>query len=184
MPFLRFLAGPWQYGAGLLATAPALAGYGLKLVPNWLAKERVFEQFLGGRSLENLTKIAQHYALESLPALIRPDALARLRWHQQQQHQVFVVSASLEMYLSAWAEQQGVDCVLGTRLSVEDGMVSGKILGSNCYGAEKVQRLSSVLGDLDQYRIYAYGDSKGDRELLALADFPYYRPFRNNLMKG
>jgi phosphatidylglycerophosphatase C len=34
--------------------------------------------------------------------------------------------------------------------------------------------LRAVLG-VDVYDVYAYGDSRGDRELLAMAQHPYYR---------
>ncbi|MCW8829046.1 MAG: HAD-IB family hydrolase, partial [Gammaproteobacteria bacterium] len=47
--------------------------------------------------------------------------------------------------------------------------------GENCYGAEKIRRLQSLLGERAGYDLYAYGDSRGDRELLALADHAYYK---------
>ena len=180
MPFLRFLAGSLDYSTGLLAIAPTLFGYKLNLIPNWQAKERVLTHFLGGQSLEKLTQVAQHFAAEKIPQLIRPEALARLRWHQAQQHQTLIVSASLELYLSVWGKQAGFDQVVGTRLAICDGLISGKLLGDNCYGIEKVCRLEAVIGELKQYCIYAYGDSQGDRELLKVADFSYYRPFRRS----
>jgi phosphoserine phosphatase len=42
---------------------------------------------------------------------------------------------------------------------------------------EKVNRLNSLLGELTEYRLYVYGDSSGDKEMLAIADKPYYRTF-------
>jgi hypothetical protein len=50
--------------------------------------------------------------------------------------------------------------------------LTGRLLGKNCYGPEKVQRLKTLLGSLEDYVIYTYGDSKGDRELLAIAQYP------------
>lgn len=179
MPFLRFFAGPLNYSAGLLAIAPTLFGYKLNLIPNWQAKERVLSHFLRGQSLEAIAQVAQRFAVEKIPQLIRPQALARLQWHQAQQHQTLIVSASLELYLSTWGKQAGFDRVIGTRLEICDGLISGKLLGDNCYGVEKVRRLEAIIGELKQYCIYAYGDSRGDRELLQVADFSYYRPFRN-----
>ena len=183
MPFLRFFAGFFDYNASLLSIAPTLLGYKLNLIPNWQAKERVLSHFLSGQSLETLTRAARCFAGEKIPQLIRPEALARLRWHQAQQHQTLIVSASLELYLSVWGKQAGFDRVIGTRLEIFDGLASGKISGYNCYGAEKVRRLEAVMGELKQYCIYGYGDSQGDRELLQVADFPYYRPFRQSNCK-
>jgi hypothetical protein len=42
-----------------------------------------------------------------------------------------------------------------------------------------VARLRALLGDLDGVELYAYGDSRGDRELLAVAWHRAYRPFRD-----
>ena len=44
---------------------------------------------------------------------------------------------------------------------------------------EKIERLSEYLQGLDGYEFHAYGDSVGDRELLALATHAHYRPFRH-----
>jgi hypothetical protein len=40
-----------------------------------------------------------------------------------------------------------------------------------------VRRLTTHLGTLDDLTIEAYGDSRGDRELLLAAALPHYRSF-------
>ena len=40
------------------------------------------------------------------------------------------------------------------------------------------RRLVAAMGNLAAVELHAYGDSVGDRELLALADHPHWRPFR------
>ncbi|MGB7414865.1 MAG: haloacid dehalogenase-like hydrolase, partial [Thermosynechococcaceae cyanobacterium] len=74
----------------------------------------------------------------------------------------------------------GIDHILGTRLVEHSGYLTGRIQGQNCYGPEKVKRLQGLLGNLEHFCIYAYGDSRGDQELLATATFPYYRKFYNS----
>ena len=45
---------------------------------------------------------------------------------------------------------------------------------------EKVRRVKERY-NLDDYdHIYAYGDSRGDKELLELADEGFYQPFRED----
>ena len=176
-PFLRMAVGQWRFWLGIGRMLPILIRYILKLIPNWQAKERLFIYFLAGQSERELCQIGQRFALKRLPALLRPEAVRRLRWHQTQGHQVVLVSASLEAYLSPWARLMGIDQVIGTRLKTHSGQLTGRLLGKNCFGQEKVERLKTVLGDLGQYCIYAYGDSRGDKELLAIATFPYFRTF-------
>ncbi|MBE9036161.1 HAD family hydrolase [aff. Roholtiella sp. LEGE 12411] len=157
--------------------SPILVAYTLKLIPNWWAKEALLTYFLSGKEETKFYQLAKQFALEKIPTLLCPEALQRLQWHQAQGHRLILVSASLEAYLLPWAEKMGFEQVAGTQLEVEDNRLTGRILGKNCYGQEKVERLRTVLGELSQYNIYAYGDSRGDQELLAVSDHPYYRNF-------
>ncbi len=179
LPFLRIAVGQWQFYWGLLMMSPVLVGYSLKFIPNWQAKEAILTYFLEGLTEEKLQQLGQYFVIHKLPKLLRPEALQRLRWHQEQGHQTFLVSASLEAYLLPWALTMGFDQVTGTQLEVQNSRLTGRIFGKNCYGAEKVKRLKILLGDLSGYCIYAYGDSRGDIELLDVANYPYYRTFRD-----
>ena len=68
--------------------------------------------------------------------------------------------------------------LIATRLEIKDDLMTGKFLTKNCYGIEKVNRVKEAY-NLDDYDcIYVYGDSRGDKELLELADKSFYKPFR------
>lgn len=175
LPFLRAVAGDARYLQLMLGLSPVLLGYGLGLVKNHHAKARVLAKFFSGQAVHQIQQVADEFAARQLPARIRASALARLRWHQQQGHRCVIVSASLECYLRPWAQAVGVNDVIGSRLATEAEIYTGQLATANCYGAEKTRRLQVLLGQRDAYTLYAYGDSKGDRELLALADHAYYR---------
>lgn len=176
-PFLKAAVGEWRFYLGLVLISPALIAYALRLIPNWKAKETVLGHFLSGMPETRLQALGEKFATQALPKLLRTEAVERLRWHQEQGHKTVLVSASPEIYLKPWAKKMAFNEVIGTRLETPDGTVTGRISGENCYGPEKVRRLSAALGELEQYCIYAYGDSKGDRELLNAATYPYYRTF-------
>jgi phosphoserine phosphatase len=61
---------------------------------------------------------------------------------------------------------------------VKDGRLTGRFLTKNCYGQEKVNRIKELYPHREEYHLTAYGDSNGDRELLAFADEAHYKPFR------
>ena len=68
---------------------------------------------------------------------------------------------------------------MATELEVDaDGRCTGALVGGNCRGPEKVRRLHAWLdahhGGRDAVELWAYGDSPGDRELLAAADRPVW----------
>jgi phosphatidylglycerophosphatase C len=144
-----------------------------------VAKERVLMHCLSGMKVGELREQGERFAKLALPGLLRPEALARLAWHKASGHRCVAISASLDLYVHPWAVSAGFDDVIATHLEAHDGCVTGKLLDGNCYGPEKVKRLAALLGDKSGYTLYAYGDSRGDRELLACADHAYYREMPN-----
>jgi HAD superfamily hydrolase (TIGR01490 family) len=115
-----------------------------------------------------------------LPVLVehlRPAALERLRWHQQRGDRVLLCSASPRMLLQPLADWLGVE-LLATELRRREGRWLPLLEGQNCKGPEKVRRLQAHLGSREAMVLEAYGDSRGDRELLLAADLPHYRSFR------
>ena len=140
------------------------------------AKEKVFTYFFKGLAKTTFEERARAYAKEKLERLVRPLARKRLDWHCRQGHKIVVVSASFEDWLRPWCDSQGFE-LLATRLEIKEGRITGKLCARNCNGAEKVNRLKAAYR-LEEYdRIYAYGNSKGDKEMLDLAHEQYYRPF-------
>ena len=67
-----------------------------------------------------------------------------------------------------------MDCICAT-LEERGGRLTGRYLGGDCSGREKVRRIRRRY-DLGRYdTVYAYGDSGEDREMLELAHRKYYR---------
>ncbi|WP_233464857.1 haloacid dehalogenase-like hydrolase [Paraburkholderia madseniana] len=56
-----------------------------------------------------------------------------------------------------------------TELEFRDDRFYGRLPSPNCWGPEKVRRLQRRFGDSQPRVLYVYGDSRGDREMLALA---------------
>ena len=122
-----------------------------------------------GRTVEEVSDIAAHFAANVAEKWMRPDVAERLRWHQEQGHVVVLVSASLNPYLEVLGDLLEVDAVLCTGLHVEDGVYTGAISGLNCRGQEKVSRLHAwcVAANVPVTSVkYAYGDSSGDHQML------------------
>lgn len=132
------------------------------------AKEAVLGRALVGIPAEVVDEACAVYA-RRLEHELRHDVLARARWHERAGHEVIVVSASPERYLIPLAERLGFTAVLGTRLEERDGRLTGRLVGANVRGPEKVRRLAEWLVGDDVF-VWAYGDSAGDAELLAGAD--------------
>jgi glycosyltransferase 2 family protein len=160
-----------------VAVLPWLIGWQLRLVSTGRFKQQTIAAF-GVCEAANRAKAAGHadWLLGALRLQLRPEALQRLRWHQQRGDRVLLCSASPRLLLQPLADWLGVE-LLCTELQQHDGRWIPKLASLNCKGPEKVCRLEQHLGPLDGLSIEAYGDSKGDREILQAADFPHYRSF-------
>lgn len=176
LPFLLHVVGTGRFLRGLLRSIPTLVGYGIRVLPNDVAKQRMLVNFLKGMDRRVLDALGHTFAQDVIPRMVRKSAMHRLQWHQQQGHRCVIVSASLDVYLKPWAAIHGIETVISTLLETrDDGTVTGRLATANCYGAEKRRRLEEWLGDRSNFYIYAYGDSRGDLELLEMADHSFYR---------
>jgi HAD superfamily hydrolase (TIGR01490 family) len=166
LPFLASVSG-WPRVAAAL---PAL-------VPNArdrdAAKQALLQRVLGGREHNDIRLAGERFGEKLARGAVTPEMRARVAWHQDEGHEIVIVSATLDVYLDPAARELAIDDVLCTRLDVaDDGRCTGRIEGANCRGQEKAARLRSFLGDADDIVVWAYGNSAGDREMLALAQYP------------
>lgn len=178
--FLFYMQGAWKTSYHLMTLGPAFARFILKDLSRQEIKEKILTRCMGGHSLEEIQAFGQDYAEKKLDDYLKSEALERIIWHQSQGHRCLIVSANLEVYLKPWALRHGFENVLASQLEVTpSGDVTGCLAGLNCWGPEKERRLLAYLGPKDNYELYVYGDSRGDQELLALADHPFYRKFHS-----
>jgi len=179
VPFFSFLKTPLVAYLLLASRLPWFAAFILGIVSRQKAKETALGAVLKGMSYPVLQQNGQAFAEGPLNDLVKPEAVQRLRWHQQQGHRCILISATLDIFLKPWAEKMRFDDLICSQLAFDPkGFATGKLYGLNCWGPEKVRHLLDLLGPKETFELYAYGDSRGDRELLELADHPFYRsPF-------
>ena len=148
----------------------------LGLYPNWKAKQKVFAHFFEGMKLEEFNTLCQKFAASS-SHLLHPHGIETVRQALNEGAEVLIVSASIDNWVKPFFENQSIQ-VLGTQIEVVDGILTGRFLTKNCYGQEKVNRILTLYPHREDYHLTAYGDSRGDKELLAFADESHYKPFR------
>ncbi len=174
--FIRYYHGWAKFLVGMGLLSPILVLFKLGFIPNYVAKQQVLKWFFSGIKDKKFNEKATAFSKTIIPTLIKPKALQKLQEHRKNGDTIVVVSASPANWIRAWAEQNNY-LLVATQLQVVKGRITGKISGENCYGPIKVKYVKQAL-DLTQYsEIYAYGDSNGDKEMLAFADHPNYRVF-------
>ena len=177
--FLRFAAGKRRFYSGMVRLLPLIAKWKLRLLSTQRAKEAVFAHFCAGMSLSDFNALCADFA-KSHAALLRPLAVRTIEDSIANVETVLIVSASIENYIAPFfADFGGQIAIEATRAEVgENGRLTGRFIGENCKGAEKVRRILARFPERESYRLIAYGDSAGDREMLRFADVAHYKPFR------
>lgn len=176
LPFLIFLDGPLKAAGRIFLKIPILLGYLLGLFSRQETKEAILTPFIAGKSLDELQKKGRAFSKGPLKKLIRQKALQKIQWHQSQGHRCVVISATLDIFLKPWADEMKFNDLICSKIETDgEGKATGKLEGANCWGPEKTRRLLELLGSKNRFELYAYGDSRGDRELLELADYPFYK---------
>ena len=198
LAFIRFACGPVRMCMGFALYAPLLVLMKLKLYPNYKAKQKVFAHFFRGMTLARFDALCTAFAQQG-EHLLRPAARSFINTVRSEAYAMAIVSASIDNWVRPFAEmylqsdnaqdksQGNVQdnkpalpiIVLGTKVEVDAaGCLTGRFATPNCYGPEKVRRIEAVWPHREQYDVSAFGDSRGDKEMLAYADQGYFKPLR------
>ena len=174
LSFIRFTYGHRQLLLGLLRYAHLLAMMKLGLYPNGKAKEKFFSHFYRGVNYEQFKQWGRDFAIVA-QTLLNKQTVATLQNHLSAGHTVCVVTASIDEWVRPVCENLGVSTLIATRIEVShDGILTGRFLSPNCYGPHKVVRLLELFPQRQYYQLYAYGDSRGDKDLFAEADKEFH----------
>lgn len=183
LEFIKYAKGRGCFLMVFLMYSPLLVLMKLHLYPNWKAKQQIFAHLFAGMRIEKFDALCRGFAEEN-QHLLRPKGITLVHEALVAGAQVFIVSASIDNWVRPFFDirnLKGVQ-VLGTQIEVEDGKLTGRFKSNNCYGKEKVHRIAEVLKSFErsEYEIEAFGDSRGDKEMLAFADKGHFKPFRES----
>ena len=171
VPYVSKVAGRGKVLAAILQNLPSVARLVARRDRDGLKLLFVRELF-SGVDVSRGESVGVEFAAMVAENWIREDVARRLRWHQEQGHVVVLVSASLSPYLIPFGDLIEADVVLCATLEENDGVYTGNLVGPNCRGEEKVRRIEQWCEEsgvpLEAIE-FAYGDSKGDGPMIAMA---------------
>lgn len=177
-PFMHSVSDASRIRRGRIVLAPWVAGYKLGLVSGLRTRSRVSHFVLQGRTVAEIEAAGERYAHDVLPSVLRTQSMDRIAWHQAQGDRVVIVSASLDVYLRPWCLVHGLD-VICSELESRDGVLTGRYRGGDCAGPAKARRIRERYRLATFPRIYAYGNTREDHAMLALA---HHRVFRGRVL--
>lgn len=172
--FVRAAVPPGRRVPGAILLAPVVLGYRRGWLSGTAVRDAVVRVAFTSAGTDRIRAAGQVFARDALPALVRPEAMARIDAHRRRGDAVVVVSGGLDLYLAPWAASHGLPLVCST-LDERDGRFTGRYRGAQCVGEEKVRRVREAFRVGDFERVHAYGDTAEDSAMLAIADHAHFR---------
>ena len=167
--FIVYSATPLRLVLGLVFMSPLYLLYKLGLIPARKLRPLVSFFAFAGRNKQQVDAIGQNYADKVIPLYLRIDALETLKQHQLDGATIVLVSASLDLYLRPWCQMMNIHLIC-SEMASQRQRYTGRYCADDCSYDIKANKVNKQF-DLSRYSsIYAYGDTKEDLAMLALAD--------------
>ncbi|MBH1959319.1 MAG: haloacid dehalogenase-like hydrolase [Flavobacteriia bacterium] len=132
-------------------------------------KKSFISSILKGESRAKIDKKAQSFFKKYESVIFRKNALEFIQNVDRTQTECYIVSASLDIWVKPFAEKLNIK-LLATQAEFENDVFTGNFIGKNCNGPEKVNRIIEAVKGKKFDKTIAFGDTSGDREMLAWAD--------------
>jgi len=133
----------------------------------------MMEQF-AGQSEAQLERDALEWVEEMVVDTIYPEAASLISEHKARGHVVAIVSGATRFVVKPIADHVGVQHILYTKLEVEHGTFTGRVIEPICFEEGKIYWLQQFieLHRIDLAMSYFYTDSITDLPLLDIVGHP------------
>jgi HAD superfamily hydrolase (TIGR01490 family) len=127
-----------------------------------------------GRDEDEIEKQAREWFDELVEPTLYPEAERLVREHEAAGHVVAIVSGATKFVVRPLAERLGIHHMLYTRLEVEEGRFTGRVIEPICFEEGKIYWLQQLIEEegVDLAKSWFYTDSITDRPLLDLVAHP------------
>jgi HAD superfamily hydrolase (TIGR01490 family) len=127
-----------------------------------------------GKSESEIEKQAREWFDALIEPALYPEAEQLVREHEAAGHVVAIVSGATKFVVRPLAARLGIRHMLYTRLEVEDGCFTGRVIDPICFEEGKIYWLQQLIEEegIDLAKSYFYTDSITDRPLLDIVAHP------------
>ena len=148
----------------------------LKLANAEKVKKSFISSILKGQSKNRIEKKSQQFFEQFYPDLFRENALEFIKNIDRENTECLIVSASLDIWVKPFADHFKMN-LLATRAEFKNDIFTGNFIGKNCNNAEKVNRIKEAIAGKKFDKTLAFGDTSGDKEMLAWANESHFEFF-------
>ena len=141
----------------------------MKLADAEKVKKSFISSILKGERKAKIESKSKAFFDTNFPDIFRENALEFIKNIDRNTTECYIVSASLDIWVQPFAEKFNIK-LLATRAEYKDDIFTGNFIGKNCNNAEKVNRVIDAIGIKKFDKTIAFGDTSGDKEMLAWAN--------------
>ncbi len=158
---------PLRVAGAVIRSSISLLKWKAGLLSSGKAKERLYRSLYKGLKKTDIEDSAKTFS----PRYNHP-ILEALTEHRDRGDEVWIISASLDLWLKPIARQLGVGLICTGSETDPQGRLTGRFSTPNCHGSEKVRRLAMTVPDFGSRPITLYADEitrGGDTALAEIA---------------
>ena len=169
----------YRYQRGEIGGVELLKGIGAYLqykvgildIRNWT--KQMMLQFRGQQEAD-LEAEASVWFREMVAPTVYPEAIEAVRKHEAQGHVVAIVSGASRFVVQPLARMLGIQHMLYTRLEVQKGAFTGRVIEPICFEEGKIYWIQQFIEEqgVDLAKSWFYTDSITDMPLLDLVGHP------------
>ncbi len=169
----------YRYQRGEMSKRELIMGFGAYLkykigildIRSWTLEMMV--QF-SGQSEKQLEEEAIAWVEDVVVETVYPEAERLVEEHLAESHVVAIVSGATAFVVRPIADRLGIEHVLYTRLEVENGLFTGRVIEPICFEEGKIYWLQQFIDEqgIDLAKSFFYTDSITDLPLLDLVGHP------------
>ena len=141
----------------------------LKLADPEKVKKSFISSILKGERKAKIERKSQEFFEKYYPEVFRENALEFIKNIDRTQIESYIVSASLDIWVKPFADKLEIN-LLATKAEFKEDIFTGNFIGKNCNGSEKVNRIKAAIEGRKYDKTIAFGDTSGDKEMLAWAN--------------
>ena len=154
-----------------LKILPWIQAYYLNIYPANAMRIKLFRAMFSDMHTHDILKLAAEYS-QQLQQQLNPVLYQQLQRHQDNDDDVVIVSASVDLYLKDIAQLLAVDLIC-TEAEIINAQFTGHYATPDCSSAQKKIRILERYHPEQYAAVYAYGNSSEDLDMFSLADYTY-----------
>jgi phosphatidylglycerophosphatase C len=146
----------------------------LRLLSGKRNKEFILE-YIKNVDFDKLQRYSKNYTDEYIRTNENIEVVEKLLWHKAKGHITIIVSGGYKNYIDMYAEIYGVDYVIATEMEIDNNKITGKIVGLDCMGKNKLVKINNNLNleNFDLDNSYVYSDHESDMPIFSLVGNPF-----------